>query len=93
MHCTKTIERLLRNKKNYIVSLQAHLLSEDRDKTQCFQTAVLEGFVALTTQLMSTLDTQFTGILMLKIADLELFTAWVLISPGAAEPLKEKTST
>lgn len=89
----KTIERLPKNKRNYNVYLQTHLLSEDRDKIQRFQTTVLEDFVALTTQLMSTLDTQFTGILMLKIPDLMLFTASVLISTGAAEALKEKMST
>lgn len=75
------------------MSLQTRLLSEDRDKTQCFQTTALEDFVALTTQLMSTLDIQFSGILMLKIADLVLFTASALISTGAAEPLEEKMST
>lgn len=89
----RTTERLPRNKRNYNIYLQIGLLSQDRDKIQCFQTTVLEDFVSLTTQLMSTSDIQFPDIQMSKMADLMPFTVSVLISTEAAEPLKEKMNT
>lgn len=79
MHCTNN--RKSSKKQEKLLHLSPNMSAiRGQHKIQCFQTAVLEDIVALTTQLMSTLDRQFTGILMLKIADLMLFIASVLIS-------------
>lgn len=54
---------------------------------------VFEEFVTLTIQLMNVLTIKFMGKLMLKIADLKLFTFSILISTGVTESFEEKMST